>query len=197
MRLNPLKRTGYGQPASAGLTAPGKARNRKGRVRSVTALVAGVALTGAMISGAGLAAASARPAASPGASGTLHFQIMTTSATARTTHFIAYGLFTGGGKDISGNKTDTVDFSGGTFKIRHSPGHGTQSFDPATCLLKINERGSYKLADGTGKYAGISGHGRYHLRILGIFALNSNGKCSQHQAVAWQQIIKAHGPAHL
>jgi hypothetical protein len=126
----------------------------------------------------------------------LNFQIMTTSATARTTHFIADGLFTGGGKDISGNKTDTVDLSGGTFKIRHSAGHGKQSFDPATCLLKINERGGYKLEDGTGKFAGISGHGRYHLRILGIFALKPNGKCSQRKAVAWEQIIKAHGPAH-
>ena len=140
----------------------------------------------------------ARPAASLSASGTEHFQIMTTSETARTTHVIASGVFTAGGTDVSGNKSDTIIFSGGTFKIRHFAGHGKQSFDPATCLLTINLHGTYKLKDGTGTYAGISGHGRYHLRILAVAARNSNGKCSQRkQPEAFEQIIRAHGPLHL
>jgi hypothetical protein len=169
---------------------------------------ASVVVAAGTVAVSGLAPASAsptRPAASPAAkpavslsaSGTEHFQIMTTSETARKTHVIADGVFTAGGADVSGSKTDTIMFSGGTFKIRHFAGHGKQSFDPATCLLTINERGTYKLKDGTGTYAGISGHGRYHLRILSVAARNSKGKCSQReQPAAFEQIIRAHGPVH-
>ena len=167
---------------------------------------ASVVVAAGTVAVSGLAPASASPAASPvakpaaslSASGTEHFQIMTTSETARRTHMIADGVFTAGGTDVSGNKTDTIIFSGGTFKIRHFAGHGKQSFDPATCLLSVNERGNYKVEDGTGTYAGISGHGRYHLRILAVAARNSNGKCSQRkQPVAFEQIIRAHGPLRL
>jgi hypothetical protein len=167
---------------------------------------ASVVVAAGTVAVSGLAPASASPAAKPAAkpaaslsaSGTEHFQIMTTSETARKTHVIADGVFTAGGADVSGNKTDTIMFSGGTFKIRHFAGHGTQSFDPATCLLTIKLHGTYKLKDGTGTYAGISGHGRYHLRILSVAARNSNGKCSQQeQPAAFEQIIRAQGPVHL
>src|ERR1022692_1616761 len=150
---------------------------------------ASVVVAAGTVAVSGLAPASASPAAKPAAkpaaslsaSGTEHFQIMTTSETARKTHVIADGVFTAGGADVSGNKTDTIMFSGGTFKIRHFAGHGT-----------------YKLKDGTGTYAGISGHGRYHLRILSVAARNSNGKCSQQeQPAAFEQIIRAQGPVHL
>ena len=177
----------------------GTYRNKLFAAASVVVAAGTVAVSGLAPASASQAASpAAKPAASLSASGTEHFQIMTTSETARNTHVIAYGVFTAGGTDVTGNKTDTIDLSGGTFKIRHSAGHGKQSFDPATCLLKINERGRYKLEDGTGKFAGISGHGRYHLRILGIFARNANGKCSQRkQPEAFEQIIRAHGPVHL
>ena len=166
---------------------------------SVVVAAGTVAVSGlAPASASPVARPAAKPAASVSASGTEHFQIMTTSETARKTHVIAYGAFTAGGTDISGNKTDIIMFSGGTFKIRHFAGHGKQSFDPATCLLTINLHGTYKLKDGTGTYAGISGHGRYHLRILSVAARNSNGKCSQRkQPAAFEQIIRAHGPVHL
>ena len=153
---------------------------------------ASVVVAAGTVAVSGLAPASASPAASLSASGTEHFQIMTTSETARRTHMIADGVFTAGGTDVSGNKTDTIIFSGGTFKIRHFAGHGKQSFDPATCLLSVNERGNYKVEDGTGTYAGISGHGRYHLRILAVAARNSNGKCSQRkQPVAFARRLIA------
>ena len=43
-----------------------------------------------------------------------------------------------------------------------------------------------------------SGHGRYQLSILFVAARNSKGKCSQTKPpAAYQQIIKAHGPAKL
>jgi hypothetical protein len=212
MRLNPFRPAGQALQAGTEMAAPGKARKRRGSAGSMTALVIGAALTAAMISGAGLAAASARPtahhAAHPAAraahaavraatSGTEHFQLMTTSPTSPTSTIIADGVFTAGGVDHAGNRTDKVVFPGGTFKIRHGRGHARQSFDPRTCLLKLSVHGGYKLLDGTGAYAGISGHGKYRLHILAIGA-RVNGKCSRRQApVAFEQIIKAHGPVQL
>ena len=109
----------------------------------------------------------------------------------------ARGVFTAPATDIMGNRTDTFKFSNGSFRVRHSPGHGPQSFNPRTCLVKVSQHGTYKLSHGTGKYAGIKGHGRYHVTVLAIGARNANGKCSQRKApVAFQQIIKASGPVH-
>lgn len=143
----------------------------------------------------GLTAASA---AAPGVSGTEHFQIMTTSA-APTSRVIAYGAFTGGGADHEHEaiNTDTFAFARGSFKLRHSPGQGKQTFNPRTCLLTINEHGTYTLGHGTGRYVGISGHGTYHLSILEI-AGRSKGICSMHtRPAAFQLIINAQGPVRL
>ncbi len=183
------------------------------RTRSLATLITGAALAAAMTGGAGLAAASARPAAhhtprlaaaaAPAAvraatSGTEHFQLMTTSPTSPNSTIIASGVFTAGGVDHAGNKTDKVTFPNGTFRIRHSKGHGKQSVNPRTCLLTVRLHGTYKLKDGTGAYAGIRGHGRYRLSILAIGARTASGKCSQRKPpVSWEQIIKAHGPVHL
>jgi hypothetical protein len=153
----------------------------------------GAASVAAVISGAGPAMASTTPAAS----GTLQFQIMTTSATASTESIIATGLFTAGGVDHPGNTVDTVAFPGGTFKISHSPGAGPQTFNPTTCLLTVNQHGTYTISHGTGKFAGISGHGRYQISILKIGA-RSGGACSQSKPpLAFQQVIRASGPASL
>src|SRR6266567_2388211 len=109
-------------------------------------------------------------------SGIEHFQLVTTSATATTQTVIATGVFTAGGVDHQGSKVDTFVFPGGSFKVAHSQGTGTQNFDPKTCLNTVR------------------GHGIYHLSILGIGA-RSGGKCTMHKPpVAWQQIIQASGP---
>jgi len=54
---------------------------------------------------------------------------------------------------------------GGTFKISHSPGKGPQTFNPKTCPLTVNQHGTYTVGHGTGKYKGISGHGKYQVTI--------------------------------
>jgi hypothetical protein len=155
---------------------------------------AGAAAVAGTIAVSGLTAASA---ASPAISGTEHFQAMTTSATARTTSLIATGVFTAGGIDVAGNTTDTFRFPGGTFKVTHSQGKGTQNFDPKTCLLTISLRGTYKISHGTGKYASITGHGNYKLSILGV-GPKKHGKCSKSgPPTTFQQIIDASGPVSL
>ena len=127
-------------------------------------------------------------------SGLEHFQLVTTSATAATQPVIATGVFTAGGVDHQGSKVDTFVFPGGSFKGAHSQGTGTKHFDPKTCLNTVRVHGTYMLSGGAGKYAGIRGHGTYHISILGIGA-RSGGKCTMHkQPVAWQQIIQAAGP---
>ncbi len=160
---------------------------------------ASMALAAGTVAVAGLTAASASPAARPSLTRIEHFQLMTTSATSNRESIIATGgVFTAGGVNFQGNKVDRAVFPGGTFKIAHSSGTGKQVFNPKTCLNVINLHGTYKLGHGTGKYKGISGHGKYQLSILFVGARNSNGKCSQTKPpVAFQQIIKAQGPAHL
>ncbi len=162
----------------------------------VLAVVSVIAATGA-ITVTGLTAASASPAARPAMSGIQRFQLMTTSETSSTESIIALGsVFTAGGVDHQGNKIDQVVFPGGTFQIAHSPGHGPQRFNPRTCLGQISQHGTYRLGRGTGRYAGISGHGRYQLSIVFVAARNSKGNCTQ-RATAFQQIIRARGPVTL
>jgi hypothetical protein len=61
----------------------------------------------------------------------------------------------------------------------------------------IDVSGSFTLGHGTGKFAGISGHGRYTLSIMDI-AARSNGACSlATRPTAFQQILPAQGPVHL
>ena len=158
---------------------------------------ASAAVAAAAVAISGTAPANAAPAGGHRISGVEHFQIVNGSATARTASVIATGVFTVGGADIPGSTADLLRFPGGTFQITHSPGHGTHSFDARTCLVTINFRGTITLGHGTGRYAGISGHGTYTLTILEI-AARSGGTCHPDLTpVAFQQIIQAHGQVHL
>jgi len=164
---------------------------RKNLLTSAAAVAAGAA-----IAAAGITAAAAAPR--PAASGTEHFQLMSTSATSKTSSLTAYGVFTAGGTDTRTTRsTDTVTFPNGTFVITHSKGTGTQSFNPKTCLLKVNLMGTYSLGSGTGAYAGISGSGTYQLSILAVGA-KSGGTCSTTlPPTSFQQVIRASGAASL
>lgn len=157
---------------------------------------AGAIVTAGAVAVSGAAAATAH-AARPNASGTEQFQIMTTSTTSPTSSVIARGVFTAGGVDHPGSNVDTAVFPGGSFKIAHSKGTGKQSFNPKTCLLTISQHGSYKLSGGTGRYAGISGSGKYQVSILAVGA-RSGGKCVRNKPpTAFQQLIRASGPVRL
>jgi hypothetical protein len=168
---------------------------RKNHLRVLTA--AGSMLAAGAIALSGTLAATAAPSGN-GDSGIEHFQFMSTSDTSPNSTVIARGVFTAGGVDIStGNTTDTLKFPNGTIRLRHSAGTGPQSFDPRTCLNTVNQHGTYRLLGGTGKYAGISGHGRFQLNVLAVGA-RSHGKCSQTKPlVAFELIIRAAGPVHL
>jgi hypothetical protein len=168
---------------------------RKNHLRVLTA--AGSMLAAGAIALSGTLAATAAPSSS-GASGIERFQFMSTSDTSTTTTVIARGVFTAGGVDVTtSNTTDTLKFPNGTIRLRHSNPTGGVSFNPRTCLTTVNQHGTYRLVGGTGKYAGISGHGRFQLSVLAVGA-RSHGKCSQTKPlVAFELIIRASGPVHL
>lgn len=160
--------------------------------------VAATAAAAAAITATGAATASAAPHAHPAASGTEHFQIMSTSATSNTSSIIGTGVFTAGGSNTDTSRTTaTVTFPNGTFIITHSKGTGTQSFNPKTCLLKVNLKGTYSLGSGTGAYTHLSGSGNYQLSILEV-AGRSGGRCSMNVSpLTYEQVILASGPISL
>jgi hypothetical protein len=156
---------------------------------------AAVAAAAAVLGGTGIAVASSHSATT----GTEHFQMMTTSATSSTDSVIASGVFTAPGVDHEHSKTNTATFAfaNGTVSLKHSKGTGKQSFNPKTCLLTINEHGTYTITGGTGSYAGITGNGKYQLSILAVGA-RSGSKCSQTKPpLAFHQLINASGPVTL
>ena len=164
-------------------------------MRKILASAATVAAAAAMLGGVGLAAASTHA----GVSGTENFQLMTTSATSSNLSLIASGVFTAPAVDHEHQATNTATFvfSNGTINLKHSNGTGTQNFNPKTCLLTINQHGTYNLTSGTGAYTGITGSGKYQLSILAISA-KSGGKCVQNKPpVAFHQLINASGPVSL
>jgi hypothetical protein len=170
---------------------------RKTRTRLLAA--AGSMLAAGAIAVSGIVAAAAAPhTAQSRDSGIERFQFMSTSAASNKTTVIARGVFTAGGVDIeTSNTTDTLKFPNGTIRLRHSEPTGPVSFNPRTCLTTVNQHGTYKLLGGTGKYAGISGHGTFRLHLLFV-AARSNGQCNENKPpVAVELLIRASGPVHL
>ena len=160
---------------------------------------AGSVLAAGAIALSGIVAATAAPrAAGTGDSGIEHFQFMTTSTTTNMVTVIVHGVFTAGGIDMATSPTtDTLQFPNGTIMLKHSPGTGTTSLNPHTCLFTANLHGTETLLGGTGKYAGISGHQMAQVHILAVFA-RSQGKCNQRKPpVAVEFLVRASGPAGL
>ena len=170
---------------------------RKTHIRLLRA--AGCVLAAGAIALSGIGAATAAPrAAGAGDSGIEHFQFMTTSPTSGKATVIVSGVFTAGGIDIGTSPTtDTLQFPNGTIKLKHSPGTGTTTLNPRTCLLTVNMHGPQVLLGGTGKYAGITGHQTAQLHILAITA-RSHGKCTQRvPPVSFELVVHASGPVDL
>jgi hypothetical protein len=142
--------------------------------------------------------AGAAPTVRSAVSGTEHFQLMTTSATATKIPVIVYGVFTAGGVDHEGNNVDKLVFPKGSFKVNHSGVAVKEKFNHTTCLLQASGSGKVTLSGGTGAYKGISGKPVATVSILAIAARTSAGKCSMTKAPAvFQEVIKASGKVKL
>jgi len=167
-------------------------------MRKTIAALVGAAATATMITGAGVAAAAAgHPASTHAAvSGTQHFQLVSASLSGKNNPVAAYGAFNASGTDNATSSTkDTFTFPGGSFRVTHKNTHSRQHFSKVTCAGVVHQRGTYKISNGTGRYAGISGHGRYRLRLLLVSRHTSSG-CGN-RPIAVQSVIRARGPVSV
>ena len=139
--------------------------------------------------------ASAAPAARSAASGTEYIQVMSTATVPGPASVIARGVFTAAGQTRLGDaKVGTIRFPGGTIVLSHRQTHGSERFSPASCLSLVSQSGTYRIVRGTGRYAGISGHGTYQLS-LEIVATRVGGRCSSAgPPLAQQELLRLSGP---
>jgi hypothetical protein len=179
-------------------------------MRKTVAALISAAATVTMITGAGVAAAStdhpaaathpaaiSHPASTHAAvTGTQHFQLVSASLSGKNNPVVAYGAFNASGTDNATSKTkDTFTFPGGSFRVTHKNTHSRQHFSKRTCAGVVHQRGTYKISNGTGRYAGISGHGRFRVRVLLVTRHTPSG-CGQ-KPIAVQTIIRARGPVSV
>lgn len=160
--------------------------------------IAAIGATAAVmtVGGTGLAAASASTVQRPAASGTEHISLMTTQPSGAKYAVIASGLFTAGGVDVSGGRSDLIKLPAGTFKISHGVGHVLrQHLNPRTCLMSFAATAKFSVGSGTGAYKGISGSGQALISAVGI-TRRAKGKCDTNaNPVVLEQTIT--GSAHL
>lgn len=142
----------------------------------------------------GVTAASASPTAGPATSGTEYIQVMSTSATGPAS-VIARGVFTAAGQVRLGDaRLATIAFGGGTIVLSHRPATNSAHFYPGGCLSLVSQSGGYQIVRGTGRYAGISGHGTYQLS-LEIVGARVRGQCSSARPpLAQQELLRLAGP---
>jgi hypothetical protein len=173
---------------TGGLSTP-PAREGEAVKRTVSFAAAVLPAAAAVAAAVWLAAPAGAAPARPAVSGTESIQLMTTSAAASTRSAIATGLFTAGGVDHAGPTVDTIVFPQGSYKVAHAKATGPATLNPKTCLLTVSQHGTFRAFDGTGMFAGIRGHGTYHVSILAVLA-RSGGTCTQAKPpLAYQQII--------
>jgi hypothetical protein len=163
-------------------------------------LAATAAAAAAAIAATGVTAASASPATPAAASGTEYVQIMSTgsSGSSGPASAIARGVFTAAGQARLGDaRIGTITFAGGTIVLSHHAGRGSSHFDPRGCLSVVSQSGTYQIVRGTGRYAGISGHGTYQLS-LEIVAARVHGACSSARPpVPQQELLRLSGPVRM
>jgi hypothetical protein len=164
------------------------------RHRRLLATAGAVAIAGTMALTAS-AAAHAAAVARPAVPGIEHVQIMSASTSPGPASAIAYGAFTAGGTARIGSApAGELLFRGGTIRLRHHAGRPTVHFSPVTCLTMISQPGTYAITGGTGRYAGISGHGTYQLSFTFIGARGPGGCTAKGAPVAQQELLRLAGP---
>ncbi len=153
------------------------------------------AAAAAAVAATGVTAASASPATPRTASGTEYVQVMSTAPGSSGPYSaIARGVFTEAGQARLGDaRIGTITFPGGTILLSHHAGHGSSQFDPKGCLSVVSQSGTYQIVRGTGRYAGISGHGTYQLSVE-IVGARVRGDCSSATPpLAQQELLRLAG----
>ncbi len=167
----------------------------------LAAALAAVSITAAGITAAGITAAAAGTSAQA-RHGTEHFSFWFTSTKTLEASVIATGLFTDGGTTNleTGSATAPlkVKLGAGTIWLRISGIAPKTRLPRSTCLSTATSHGTYTLARGTGKYAGIHGSGSFSLIFRAVHQRTANGACSDTKPItAAQGAIRLSGPATL
>jgi len=139
--------------------------------------------------------ASGHTASGHTASGTEYIQVMSASVTPGPASVIAHGVFAAAGQTRLGDaRTATITFPGGTIVLSHRAARNSSRFYPGGCLSLVSQSGSYRIVRGTGRYAGISGHGTYQLS-LEIVGARVSGHCSSARPpLGQQELLRLSGP---
>ena len=153
---------------------------------------AGALSAAAVIAGSSLPAASA---AVSHASATMESFRLVSGVVSGRGSVIATGAFTAGGSTNLNTPAGVLHFPHGSVTaFPHATSTVTQ-VSRRTCLMTIVQHGTYRLGRGTGRYAHLTGHGRYVAHILAVLNRNKKGRCAQsNRPQALQQVINAHGP---
>jgi hypothetical protein len=152
--------------------------------------------TVALLTTAGIAALAMTGATAAGASSTSpgieHWTVESTNPVSAIATLIARGPLTIGG--TINLQTGHVQLPGGTLTLSHQQAWGTQGENPRTCLATLTSAGTYRVADGTGRYSHISGHGTYKLTAYAIVR-KINGHCATKVIpYAQTELLTADGP---
>jgi hypothetical protein len=153
--------------------------------RRADVLLAAAGIAALAVTGATVAAASSAP------SGAEHWIVESTNPVSATATLIARGPLTVGG--TINLQTGRVKLPGGTLKLSHHQLHGTQGESARTCLATVTSSGTYKVADGTGRYRHVTGHGTYKLVAYAIVK-KVKGKCSDSVPYEQTELLTATGP---
>lgn len=108
---------------------------------------------------------------------------------------IVNGALHGSGKDDPNHSDfDVLHLNGGTLRVTHPNKDATYvpTVDRQTCYASFQEHGMFTLGHGTGKYAGITGSGKYHASGYTIAKRKKSGKCDFH-AEPKVEIFTVHG----
>ena len=103
---------------------------------------------------------------------------------------LGFGPIHAKGVQVVGNRRDVFRFPKGSLIVKHQRVAGNRDHDPATCLFRFFERGTYQVVRGTGDYVGAQGHGHYLLHTTFV-------ACKDQPPDAFVAQIRAHGPLRL
>ena len=155
-------------------------------VKRIAALLATAALAALALTGATAAGASSTP------SDIEHWTVESANPVSAIATLIARGPLTIGG--TINLLTGHVQLPGGTLTLSHHQVWGTQGENPRTCLATVTSAGTYRVADGTGRYRNVSGHGTYTLTAYAIVR-RINGHCATKVIpYAQTELLTADGP---
>ena len=163
--------------------------------RSTRHRIAAVLATGAAITCVAAVAAPADATSVPN-HGKIAFEIG--GATAHPIAIVHGAVNAVGKDDPNHNNYDILNFRHGSFRLVHPESDATfvPHINKRTCFATFDEKGTFTVSHGTGRYAGIKGTGSYTAHGSAVLARTTSGACRLH-AEPKVEIFTVHGSGTL